>query len=59
MRLLTKEEKLIYEEELDNCNEYDTEIGHMEADKILCKIFKKMGYINISEIFINLPKWYA
>ena len=58
-RLLTKEEKTIYEEQLYKCGDYDSEIEHIEADKILCDVLTKMGYVDIVRIFNGLLKWYA
>jgi len=38
---------------------FDPEEGHVEMDKLLCKVLVKLGYSAGVEIFKKSPKWYA
>lgn len=42
---------------LKNIN--DIESQHIEADKILCKVLKEIGFTKIVKEFWEVPKWYA
>ena len=44
---------------LSNEIEYDRESAHEEADNILCKILKDLGYLEIEETFKKMTKWYS
>jgi hypothetical protein len=37
----------------------DEEQNHIEADKILCKFLKSLGYSDIVREYVKIPKWYA
>ncbi len=37
----------------------DTEMAHVEADKVLCVLLKHEGYEDVVEAFNKLKKWYA
>jgi hypothetical protein len=32
---------------------------HIEADQLMCKLLRSLGYGSGVEIFENMPKWYA
>jgi len=44
---------------LRKCEDMDQEIGHMEADDILCKLLAELGYQEVVDVYESLPKWYA
>lgn len=37
----------------------DTEDAHLNADDILCKLLKKLGFSNVVDEYIKVDKWYA
>lgn len=37
----------------------DIEISHIEADEILCKILKELGYTEIVKAYNKVSKWYV
>lgn len=37
----------------------DTEIAHVEADKLMCEVLSEFGYEAGVEIFKIMDKWYA
>lgn len=37
----------------------DTEAAHWEADMILIKFLRDLGYEKIADNWENIPKWYA
>jgi len=37
----------------------DREIGHMEADDILCALLKEIGYGDVVEEYHKVEKWFA
>lgn len=37
----------------------DTEMAHVEADKVLCSLLKYEGYEEVVKLFNELKKWYA
>jgi hypothetical protein len=37
----------------------DTEIGHIDADWLLCDLLVQLGYSEVVEEFKKLTKWYA
>jgi hypothetical protein len=37
----------------------DTEMAHVEADKVLCSLLKYEGYDEVVNLFNELKKWYA
>jgi hypothetical protein len=37
----------------------DTEMAHVEADKVLCSLLEFEGYEEVVELFNKLKKWYA
>ncbi len=47
--------------ELSNAKHSDTEVSHVEADKILCRVVYELGADGreLVELFRNLDKWYA
>jgi hypothetical protein len=40
-------------------NSDDTEMAHVEADKVLCNLLKFEGYDEVVKLFNELKKWYA
>ncbi len=44
---------------LQNLKDADTEHAHVEADKILCKFLKKLGYGELIKEYDKIYKWYA
>jgi hypothetical protein len=38
---------------------HDRELAHIEADEILCRFLRKLGYGKLVEAWIKIPKWYA
>lgn len=41
------------------CANMGVEEGHIAADDILLEALEKMGYKKLTEIYLNLDKWYA
>lgn len=37
----------------------DTEMAHIEADKVLCSLLEYEGYEEVIKLFNQLKKWYA
>lgn len=37
----------------------DPEIGHAEADNILCEIIAQLGYTEIVKEYDKIEKWYS
>jgi len=37
----------------------DTEMAHIEADKVLCSLLEYEGYEEVVKLFNQLKKWYA
>lgn len=40
-------------------NDEDQEQGHMDADDALCGLLVHLGYTDIVEQYLEIPKWYA
>lgn len=40
-------------------DEYGTEDGHIEADDLMIKLLKELGYEEGAEIFDRMYKWYS
>ena len=43
----------------DGKTPYDVETAHRQADDILVKFIRTLGYNQIADLFENIPKWYA
>ena len=37
----------------------DTELAHMDADALLCRVLADAGYRNGVEVFREMDKWYS
>lgn len=37
----------------------DTELNHLNADKLLCELLNELGYTELVTKFKELEKWYA
>ena len=37
----------------------DTEVAHSKADDVLCAALMTLGYKDIVEEYIKVPKWYS
>lgn len=37
----------------------DPEVAHDDADRILCELFRDLGYERTARAFERVPKWYA
>lgn len=46
-------------ERMADCVNLDTEEGHITADHILVEALEKMGYKQLTDIYLNLNKWYS
>lgn len=48
-------------EQLKSCQapDGDEEYAHGEADKILCELLNSLGYQDVVEEWVKVPKWYA
>lgn len=38
---------------------YNTEIRHIEADDLMCKLLKELGYSEGVDVFESMYKWYS
>ena len=38
---------------------YDAQVGHIEADDLMCELLKTLGYRDGVEVFEGMKKWYA
>lgn len=56
---LSKEEYKSLCERMADCANLGTEEGHITADHILVEVLKKMGYKKLTDIYLNLNKWYS
>ncbi len=45
--------------QLFNPAEYDEEIAHCDADKLMCDLLRQIGYGEGIDIFEKSDKWYA
>lgn len=55
--MMTPEE---FKEKMAFCNDkLDEEDGHYEADGIMCKLLKELGYGEGVKIFKAMAKWYS
>lgn len=32
---------------------------HQEADDILCRLLRELGYVEVVDLYHQVPKWYA
>ena len=37
----------------------DEEVGHIDADRLLCSFIQELGYPELVEVYNNVFKWYA
>lgn len=37
----------------------DTEYQHAEADMLMCRILRDLGYRTGVKVFVNMDRWYA
>lgn len=44
---------------LDCVEAGDNETAHLEADQILLRLVRDLGYYNLADQFEAIPKWYA
>jgi hypothetical protein len=44
---------------MDALSRADTEVGHRQADEILCEILEREGYYLTAKAFRAMTKWYA
>lgn len=56
---LSKEEYDSMCKRMAECANMGVEDGHIAADDILLEALEKMGYKKLTEIYLNLDKWYA
>lgn len=40
-------------------NNDDQEYGHRDADDVLCGLLVHLGFTDIVEKYLKIPKWYA
>ena len=52
-----EEKYLILMEEKRKC--MDTEVAHVEADDLLCKLLRELGMDKLVDKFEEINKWYA
>ena len=45
--------------EIAKRSEDDPEVGHLEADRLLCAFLGKKGYGDLVEAYREVCKWYA
>ena len=44
---------------LEEVKSGDTEHAHCEGDDILCELLTELGYADVVEVYMKVPKWYA
>ena len=44
---------------LDCIEANDTETAHIEADQILLRLVRDLGYYDLADQYEAIPKWYA
>ena len=54
---MTREEAIAQFKELQTSG--DTEAAHSDADDVLCELLKSLGYEDVVEAYLEVPKWYA
>ena len=58
-KAITKEEAVKLLNELIKVHKDNTESLHYQADLLLCKILKSLGYEKLVEMFESFDKWYS
>jgi len=53
---MTREEAIA---KLKECDKFDTEIAHVQADDILCEFLTSLGYADVVAEWMQIDKWYA
>jgi hypothetical protein len=53
---MSREEAL---ERLNECQSFDVERAHSEADIVLCELLESLGYKDVVTAWGDVPKWYA
>lgn len=43
----------------DALDNWDTETAHANADDLMCRVLRELGYGEGVDIFESTPKWYA
>ncbi len=46
-------------EKLKQCQDYDAERAHNDADDVLCDLLVALGYKDVVEEWVKVEKWYA
>lgn len=54
---MTREEAIKHLKQFQDCG--DTEIAHTEVDSIICDLLIDLGYLDVVEEWVKVPKWYA
>lgn len=54
---MTREEAIAKLKELQRG--YDTEVDHVEADDVICKLLESLGYEDVVKEYDTIGKWYA
>jgi hypothetical protein len=54
---MTKEEALLELAEIKK--DTDTEVAHIDADGVLCRLLMSLGYEDVVDAYHNIGKWYA
>ena len=57
---MSEEMRQNFLKELDKCIEdWDTEMAHVAADEILCRVLVLLGYQDIADKWEQVSKWYS
>lgn len=57
---MNKEEMIkYYAKEIEDCERFGAEEGHIYADDLLCELLRRLGFEEVVEKFENLKKWYS
>ena len=54
---MTREQAIEKLKELQGSD--DTEIAHIDADDVLCKLLKALGFSDVVAEYEKIDKWYA
>lgn len=55
--ILTKEQAIATLQMLQQS--HDTEMAHIDADDVLCKLLKSLGYEDVVSEYQKINKWFA
>ena len=59
IRIIRDRKEELNNEYLSKLKQLKNEGDHDEADWLLCQLLKELGFSEIVEVYLKLPKWYS